>query len=192
MNSSQIRIEARKLMGSQMGMLILVLLIYAVMMSVASTIFGIGQLIIMGPLSLGIANILLKVLQEEKIEVEMMFSGFQDFARSFIAGLLISLYVFLWSLLLIIPGIIATFSYSMTYFIMQDNPQLSATDAIAASKRMMYGQKWRLFGLWFSFIGWWLLCVITFGIALIYVAPYYSVATAVFYSDLKQLKTNPA
>ena len=191
MNSSQIRTEARRLMSTQMGMLILVLIIYSILMSFASSIVVVGALLLSGPLSLGLSKVLLKVLDEEKISVEMLFSGFEDFSRSIIAGLLISLYVFLWSLLLFIPGIIAGFSYSMTFFIMEENPQLSASEAIEASKRMMYGHKWRLFDLWFSFIGWFLLCIFTFGIALIYVTPYFYTALTVFYADLKQLQLNP-
>ncbi len=191
MNSLQIRTEARRLMSAQMGTLILVLLIYSMMMSFASSLFGLGQLFILGPLSLGLAKILLKVIEEQKIDIEMLFSGFQDYSRSLVAGLLVGIYVILWSLLLIVPGIIASFSYSMTFFIMEENPQLSAGEAIQASKSMMYGHKWRLFELMFSFIGWWLLCIITFGIALIYVAPYYSTALAIFYTDLKHLQHNP-
>ncbi len=191
MNSSLIRTEARRLMGPQLGALILVLLVYGVLMSIASSVMGIGQLLVLGPLSLGLAKVLLNILAEQKISVEMLFTGFQDFTRSLIAGLLVSIYVFLWSLLLIVPGIIASFSYSMTFFIMEENPQMPAQEAISASKTMMYGHKWRLFELWFSFIGWWLLSIITLGIAFIYVIPYYSTATAVFYADLKQRQTNP-
>ncbi|MDD3102611.1 MAG: DUF975 family protein [Candidatus Cloacimonetes bacterium] len=192
MNSAQIRAEARRLMGLQMGMLILVLLIYSVMMSAASSILNIGSLLIYGPLSLGLAKVLLSVLKEEKIDVEMLFSGFQDFSRSLVAGLLIGIYVLLWSLLLIVPGIIAAFSYSMTFFIMEENPQLSAQEAIEASKHMIYGHKLRLFDLWLSFIGWFILCLFSFGVALIYVAPYFHTALAVFYADLKQAQLNPA
>lgn len=191
MNSLQIRTEARRLMNAQMGMLILVLLVYSIMMSFAGSIVVIGALLLSGPLSLGLANVLLKVLDEQKISIELLFSGFEDFSRSFVAGLLISLYVFLWSLLLFIPGIIASFSYSMTFFIMQENPQLSAPEAIQASKRMMYGHKWRLFDLWFSFLGWFILCLFSFGIALIYVMPYFYTALTVFYADLKQRQQNP-
>lgn len=190
MSNSQIRAEARRLMELQMGMLILVLLVYSIMMSAASSILNIGSVLIYGPLSLGLAKVLLKVLEEQKINVEMLFSGFQDFSRSLVAGLLIGIYVFLWSLLLVVPGIIAAFSYSMTFFIMEENPQLSAQEALQASKNMIYGHKWRLFDLWFSFIGWFILCIISFGIALIYVAPYFHTALAVFYADLKQVQHN--
>lgn len=191
MNSFQMRAEARRLMNTQMGMLILVLFVYGIMMSFANSVVVIGTLLLSGPLSLGLAKVLLKVLDEEKIGIEMLFSGFEDFSRSFVAGLLISLYVFLWSLLLIIPGIIAAFSYSMTFYIMEENPQFSAQEAMEASKRMMYGHKWRLFDLWFSFIGWFILCLLSFGIALVYVTPYFSTALTVFYADLKQLQSSP-
>jgi uncharacterized membrane protein len=191
MDSFQIRAEARRLMSPQMGMLVLVLLIYSIMMSAAGSIFFFGSWLVYGPLTLGLANVLLKVLDNQKINVEMFFIGFQDFSRSFVAGLLIGLYVFLWSLLLIVPGIIASLSYSMTFFIMKEHPEFSESQAIESSKQMMYGHKWRLFELCLSFIGWFLLCMITFGIALIYVAPYYSTAMVVFYADLKQRQGVP-
>lgn len=191
MNSTQIRTEARRLMTPQLGMLILVLLIYTIMMSFASSILFVGSVLILGPLSLGLSRVLLTVLDEQKIVVEMLFSGFQDFSRSLIAGLLTSLYISLWTLLLIVPGIIAALSYSMTYYILAENPEFTASQAIEASKSMMYGHKWRLFELWFSFIGWWLLCLITFGIAFIYVAPYFATARTVFYADLKQAQFAP-
>ncbi len=97
-----------------------------------------------------------------------------------------SLYTFLWSLLLIVPGIIAALGYSMTFFILSENPRIGAQDALTASKNMMMGHKGELFGLFISFIGWWLLCLVTFGIALIYVLPYFDCALTVFYQNLKQ------
>lgn len=185
MDSSQIRTEARNLMSNQFGMLVLIMLIYWVMMSAAGSLLFVGYLVVYGPLSLGLAAVLLKVIEGQKIRLEEFFCGFQDFSRSFVLGLLISLYVFLWSLLLFIPGIVAAFSYSMAFFILQENPHLNERQAIEASKQMMYGHKWRLFDLCVSFLGWFLLCVISFGIALIYVLPYFHVALAVFYEDLK-------
>lgn len=182
----EIKKRAREMMSAQMGNVILVYLIYILIMSgISSFTFGLAWIFVYGPLGLGLAGILLKLDRGESFLIEEMFAGFNDFSRSIMAGLLINLYIALWSLLLIVPGIVAGLSYSMTFYIMQENPQLSAMDAITASKNMMMGHKWDLFGLCLSFIGWWLLCIITFGLALIYVQPYFNCALTVFYQNLK-------
>jgi uncharacterized membrane protein len=191
MDALQIKTEARRLMSEQMGILILTFFIYSLIFYVAGSMAALGAVLIYGPISYGAAFVALKVLDSEKIEPGMLFKGFESFANTFSAGILIVIYTFLWSLLLIIPGIIAAFSYSMTFYIMRENPEMSASQAIEASKKMMYGHKWRLFDLYFSFLGWILLCMLSFGIASIYVTPYMSVATAVFYADLKHFHAHP-
>jgi uncharacterized membrane protein len=77
------------------------------------------------------------------------------------------------------------YSYAMTYYLLKDHPEMSATEAITESRRMMNGNKMRLFRLNLSFIGWYLLCFVTFGIALLWVLPYYHTACAAFYEDIK-------
>ncbi|HQQ67529.1 MAG TPA: DUF975 family protein [Candidatus Cloacimonadota bacterium] len=187
MSFDEMKARAREMMSAQMGNLIIVFLIYVLIFSgLSSFSIGLAWLVVYGPLSVGIAAILLKLDRGEVFNVEELFSGFNDFSRTLVAGLLVSLYTFLWSLLLIIPGIVAALSYSMTFFILSENPKLGAEDAITASKNMMMGHKGELFGLFFSFIGWWLLCLVTFGLALIYVLPYYECALTVFYQNLKQ------
>jgi len=186
MNHDDVKFRAREIMSSQMGNLILVFIIYSLLMSGVSTVTaGFAWIIVYGPLSLGIAGILLKVDRGENFSFEEVFSGFNDFGKSLLAGLLTSLFVFLWSLLLFIPGIMAALSYSMTFFIMSENPKMTAEEAISASKQLMMGHKNELFGLFISFIGWWLLSLVTFGVALIYVMPYFHCALTVFYQNLK-------
>lgn len=99
---------------------------------------------------------------------------------SFLTGL----YTFLWSLLFIIPGIIAVYKYAMAPFILAEHPEMKPSQAITASKQMMDGRKWELFCLELSFIGWCLLSVLTLGIGMLWVAPYMNVAVAVFYRDI--------
>ncbi len=185
-NSDQIRQAARDLMAPQLGMLILSLLIFSGIIYVSNMFIVPASLFLVGPLSYGLTAIALRVIASESFDMELLFSGFKIYAQTLVAGLLISLWVFLWSLLLIIPGIVAAFSYNMTFFIMNENPEMTAQEAMSASQNMMMGHKWRLFDLYFSFIGWILLCVITFGLAWLYVGPYMQIATAVFYADLKQ------
>jgi uncharacterized membrane protein len=99
--------------------------------------------------------------------------------------LLEAVFIALWSCLLIVPGIVKFFSYSMAYYILRDNPDMSALDAITASRNMMNGYKGKLFGLYLSFIGWWFLCLFSFGVGYLWLTPYISLSCANFYEDLK-------
>ena len=95
------------------------------------------------------------------------------------------LYVVLWTLLFIIPGIIKEYEYMMVPYLLAENPQMSKDEAFAASKQMMTGNKWRAFVLDFSFIGWHILSVLTCGILeVFYVAPYVDAAHAALYDTL--------
>ena len=138
------------------------------------------------PLAYGLAITMLKFFRGEKeYVVENMFSIFSDYPRILGTILLQFIYIFLWSLLLLIPGLIKMYSYAMTYYILHDNPEIGAEEAICRSMKMMDGHKWRLFCLHLSFIGWWLLCILTLGIGMLWLAPYIQNSTAAFYEDLK-------
>jgi uncharacterized membrane protein len=95
------------------------------------------------------------------------------------------LYTLLWTLLLIIPGIIASFSYALTFYIIADDNSIKPTEAIRKSKQMMMGHKWELFCLGFRFIGWIILGCLTFGIGFLWIMPYMHVSLAKFYDEVK-------
>ena len=97
----------------------------------------------------------------------------------------------MWSLLLLIPGIIASYSYAMTPYILANHPELTAREAIARSKELMSGNRWRLFCLEFSFIGWALLSSLTMGIGSLFLTPYTQAAKAAFYRDLLDPQPDP-
>lgn len=141
-------------------------------------------LIIGGPLQLGISIFSLKLARNKKADLEQLFDGFKDFVNSLLAYLLVIAFVLLWSLLLLIPGLIAALAYSQTFFILADNKGMTGGDAIRKSKALMNGHKWRLFCLHFRFIGWFLLSLLTLGIGFLWLAPYYNVTLAHFYDDL--------
>ena len=98
---------------------------------------------------------------------------------------LMDLKVFLWSLLFLIPGIIMSFSYAMTPYILEEHPEIGAWEASTRSKEIMTGHRFDLFWLYLSFIGWALLCILTFGIGLFWLIPYMSASEIGFYEDLK-------
>lgn len=101
---------------------------------------------------------------------------------------LMGIKIFLWTLLLIVPGVIKAFAYAMTPFVLADHPELSASEAIAESERLMRGHKFDLFYLYLSFLGWAILAIFTMGIGFFWLEPYFMGAMIGFYNDLKAEK----
>jgi len=143
-------------------------------------------LIIGGPFWLGISIFSLAIARKQEARLEQIFDGFKNFGNALAAYLLMLVFIFLWTLLLIIPGIIAALSYSMTFFIMADDPTIEPMAAIDKSKAMMNGYKWKYFGMNLMFFGLVLLSLFTLGIALLWVIPYIGVSSAKFYEDIKE------
>ena len=122
---------------------------------------------------------------DNRLTSNMFQVAFRNYWHKVWGMFLMGLFITLWTLLLVIPGIIKMFSYAMTPYILEENPELSANDAIDRSRAMMKGHKFDLFWLWLSFIGWGILCIFTLGIGLLWLAPYMQTAEASFYEDVK-------
>ncbi len=122
----------------------------------------VAGMLITGPISIGVTWFFLAISRQDEPDIAYMFSAFKDFGRTFLAFLLVSIFTLLWSLLFIIPGIIKGYSYSQTFFILRDNPQISALDAITESRHMMNGYKGKLFGLSLTFLLWYLIPIAIF------------------------------
>ena len=135
-------------------------------------------------IKVGYARFNLELVDYNEPSFNTLFSYFTYWKTAVAARLLQSICVLLWSLLFIIPGIIAAYSYSMTEYILADNPEMAASEAIERSKEMMSGNRWRLFCLQFSFIGWSILCSFTMGIGNLWLTPYKQAATAAFYREV--------
>lgn len=133
---------------------------------VALVIWLIITIVIGGAGKLGYAIFNLKLVDNKEVEFKDLFSQFHRLGDGFCMNFLVGLYTVLWTLLFVIPGIIKTYSYAMTPYILAENPGMTATEAITESRRIMDGNKWRLFCLSFSFIGWALLCATPLLIAL--------------------------
>lgn len=142
-------------------------------------------LALMGALQLGQTRFFLAYARREPATVGLAFSGFSLFGKSFLTYLLQTLFVLLWMLLLFIPGIIKSYSYAMTWFILSDHPEIEPMEAIDRSIAMMDGKKGKLFFLGCRFIGWSLLCILTCGIGFLWLMPYAQTAMAHFYEDVK-------
>ena len=139
------------------------------------------------PLSWGLTVSLLRNHREESVDLENLFDGFRGgrYTRVFCALFLVNLFTFLWALLLIIPGIMKAFSYALTPYILLDEPELTAKQAITRSCEIMQGRRWKLFCLYLNFIGWGILSLLTFGIGFLWLVPYMNASVAAFYEDAR-------
>lgn len=142
------------------------------------------RLILGGVVQLGYSKFLLAQHDGKEYEVKDLFSQFERFSVGFLQLFLRELYTLLWCLLLVIPGIIKSFSYAMTPFILEDHPELTASQAIRRSQELMDGHKGELFVLGLTFIGWELLNALTLGIGSLWLNPYKNAAYAAFYREL--------
>lgn len=151
----------------------------------SGSIYALAQFILGGVVQLGYCHYLLAQHDRKELRFNDIFSEFDRFGIGFAQKFLRSLYSFLWGLLLIVPGIVASYRYAMTPYILAENPNMTASEAIDYSKYMMEGHKWELFCLHFSFIGWDLLAVLTLNLGHLALNPYKNAAEAAFYRNLK-------
>lgn len=154
--------------------------------TIKSGLPSLAAFLIGGVLQLGYARFLLKQHDGKALDFSDLFSQFDRFGTGFAQNFLRTLYTFLWSLLLIVPGIIAALSYAMTPFILEEHPELTASEAIARSKKLMNGHKMDLFILTLTFLGWDILCALTANIGHLFLNPYKNAAYAVFYREITQ------
>ena len=156
----------------------------AIYITIAAIAMAVVYFVLGSIISVGYARFNLDLVDGGNPSFETLFGYFSYWKTTAVARLLQSLYVLLWSLLFIIPGIMASYSYAMTEFILAEHPELTAGEAIAQSKMMMAGNRWRLFCLHFSFIGWDILCTLTMGIGHLWLRPYRQAADAAFYREI--------
>lgn len=196
--NSELRAEAREALHGNWSTSALFFFVYYLLVCVIvglsgvtglagdATVFtgNIIALILICPLMYGLLTAFLKQLRGKEMQLGMLFSGFTQ--RIWGTMILKYIYILLWAMLFIIPGIVKQYSYAMTEYILKDHPELSNNAAIERSMSMMRGHKLRLFFLQLSFIGWALLSVFTLGIALFWLMPYIYSAQAAFYEDLKK------
>ncbi len=150
-----------------------------------SAFFNLLSFIVSGPLSYGLM-IFFRRLREKTANIADLFIGFKRFGDTFLLHFFSTLFILLWTLVLIVPGIIAAIRYSMAYLIMTENPDMSGLEAIDASKMLMDGHKSEYFGFTVSFIGWFLLSILTFGIGFLFLIPYFNAAKVEFYEVIKR------
>lgn len=140
------------------------------------------------PLGWGLSIFFQRIARNEALDYAQLFDGYRgwnQFLRILLTLVLREIFATLWTLLLIIPGIIKSYSYSMTEYILRDEPELKYNAAIERSMEMMQGHKADLFWLDLSFIGWFILSILTLGFGFLLLIPYMETAHAKFYEDLK-------
>lgn len=187
--NSELRAVSRTTLSGNWMMAALATLVYLLIAGGVSSIPVAGSvlaIIITYPLAYGFAILFLDLFREGKpIDIGKLFDGFKDFGRVWGTLILVAIYTILWTCLLIIPGIVKSYSYALTPFILKDEPELKYNAAIEKSMRMMDGYKMKLFLLDLSFIGWMILSILTLGIGLLFLQPYMNTARAAFYEGLK-------
>lgn len=161
-----------------------------------SSITALVSLFGLNILSVGLANSVSRFYKEGDYKTvgNMFRLGFGEgrYWKNMLGMFLMSLFIFLWMLLFIVPGIIKAYAYAMTPYILVDNPELGPNEARLKSIEMMRGHKGKLFGLELSFIGWFLLCILSLGIGFIWLAPYYQTTHAAFYHNLLEEQAQKA
>ncbi len=195
---AELKAMAKEQIRGNIGILFVIALIIGLISGAAGAILAfipggslIASIIITPAFTISLLRVYQNLVLARKPQVGDAFSGFDDFWTAFKAQLLVAVFTFLWSLLFVIPGIIKTFSYSQTMLVVAENKGISAREALNRSKAMMEGHKMDLFVLGLSFIGWALLCGITFGIAYIWVGPYMQATLVNFYNDVKPVEAEP-
>ncbi len=190
---AELKAMAKEQIRGNIGILFVIMLIIGLISGVAGAVLSLIPVV--GPVAvavfitpafaLSIVQVYQNLARQQKPAAADAFLGFQDFWTAFKTTFLVGLFTFLWSLLLYIPGIIKGLSYSQAMMIVGENKGIGALEAIDRSKAMMNGHKMDLFVLYLSFIGWALLCAVTFGIASIWVVPYMQATLVNFYNEVK-------
>lgn len=160
------------------------LIVMVIMYAASAASFGIIPILLL-PLEWGFALFFLRVARAQSADYGTLFDGFKDYLRIFLTMLLQTIYTMLWMLLLIVPGIVKSYSYAMTSFVLADDPNIKYDAAIEESMRLMDGHKMQLFLIDLSMIGWWILSCLTFGIGFLFLSPYVMTTHAHFYEGLK-------
>ena len=188
MKRATLKSDAKRQIKGNLGILFLIMLLSSLIgggISVVPVVGGVAAMFVNAAFSLAMVSIYMNLTEGIRPKVGDLFSQFRNVISAFCTNFLIELLVFLWSLLLIVPGIIKACAYSQALYILADDPALGSWEAIRRSKEMMQGHKMEYFLLCMSFYGWALLGVFTFGILYIWLIPYMQATYANYYKSLK-------
>lgn len=158
--------------------------------STEGSMIGVGLniigLLVYGSLQVGVSRFSLKLARkDESVQFNDLFSGFDVFLKSLLMNFIIWICVFIGTIFFVIPGIIVGIMFSQANYILAENPEKSALECIKESARIMKGHKFDYFVLELSFIGWFMLCVLSFGIGFLWLVPYFEITLTNFYLKIK-------
>lgn len=146
------------------------------------------QLVVNAILEVAAISVYLKMSRSpEKVSFSSFFEGLNKWGKAILAVLWQFLWIVLWSLLFLIPGIIKSFAYSQMFFLISEYKDLSVTKSMKISMIITKGHKWDLFVTYLSFLGWSILCVFTLGIGTLWLTPYMNMTlTNAYHAMLKE------
>lgn len=169
---------AELILEEYLGVAVSVIFMVAAVMMVVGLILG-------GVMQLGKAQYFLNLMDRREAQVGDLFGGFPRFGPAMIMYLLTNAAIIIGTLFLIVPGILATYGFALAPYILQEDPECTALEALERSWNMMRGHKWELFCLEFSFIGWAILAAFTLGVGGLFLNPYTEASKASFYRNLQ-------
>ncbi len=144
------------------------------------------KIFLFNPLQVGCFRFFRNNVATTGTTLDVLKEGFNDYGRVFLTLFLRDLFIALWAMLFIIPAFVKSYSYRLVPYLLKDHPELSPTEVITRSRQMMNGHKWQAFVLDLSFLGWYILGLLTLGMVNIFWAnPYHDNAAAAFYLDLE-------
>lgn len=188
MDRAELKFDAKEqLAGNHFTMIFMIIIIAVICAACNMLLPGIGAIIsvvIAAPLGIGHIKAYIKLAKKEEVNVGDIFEHFDLTFRALWMNILVSIFTFLWSLLFFIPGLVKGLAYSAAPYILAINPEVTASEAIAKSMKLMNGHKMELFILQLSFFFWYILVGLTFGIAAFYVIPYVNATMTNFYLNL--------
>lgn len=200
MGTAELKARAKEQLRGRWGLAVVTVLVANVILQtqiIADTArrFGVGEfsfsvnllyLLLGGVISTGLSRFLLNMATSRGDEnFTDLFSYFHIYLKTLLLNIVITLATFIGFLLLIIPGIIISLIFSQAYYILAEDSSKSISQCLQESVEMMNGNKWNLFYLYLTFIGWWIVVILTFGIAILWVSPYQKLTEANFYLSIK-------
>lgn len=141
---------------------------------------------VIGPFNVGFATVYTDLARNGGVvRAGKFFSGFKCFVSNFVIGIMYTLQITLWTLFFIVPGVYMAYSYALAFHVKSDNPDFRWKQCFDESERLMEGNRWRLFKLQISHIGWFFVGLSFVGIGAYWAEPYLYTSTAVFYEEAK-------
>lgn len=188
MDRATLKRMAKEQIKGNIGILFLITLVMSLVymgLGMIPLVGLVAGILVMSAMYLAMCGIYINLTNGIKPRVSDLFSQLSNFWPAFKTQILMIIYIMLWSLLLYVPGLIKGIAYSQTMFILEEDPNLGANEAITQSKEMMDGHKMEYFLLGLSFLGWMILGMFTFGLLYIWLVPYMQATLANYYKYLK-------